>query len=411
MKGETPKEALCGLYRVIELADETGVYCGKLLADLGADVIKVEPPGGDKTRSWPPFFHDEVGIEKSLYFLYYNTNKRSITLNLECEEGRRMLNRLVSTADVLVETFPPGYLQSQGLGYGILSQLNPGLVMTSITPFGQTGPYKDRRSSDLVAMAMSGYMQVTGEPDGSPLRFGMDFSNMAASQCAAAATMVALYHRNAVSGKGQHIDISVHEATTSYTQDTGAVPFWRLGKINVLRMGIKSRRGFPWGGFECKDGWVFIGLVTPPHWEILANWVYEKTGDKEILNDMYKGPGYVRTDYIDILDRLVTEMTKKFTKDELYHEGQRRGIVTLPVATVEDLAHCPQLNARDYFAEVEHPVLGKLMCPTSPFLVEGARMPMRKAAPLLGEANEDVYSGELGFSKQELATMKAAHII
>ena len=141
MKGEMTNDALCGIYHVIDLADETGVYCAKLLADLGADVIKVEPPGGDKTRSWPPFFHDEIGIDKSLYFLYYNTNKRSITLNLECEEGRRILRRIASTADVLLETYPPGYLQDHGLGYDILSQLNPGLVMTSIPPFGQTGPY------------------------------------------------------------------------------------------------------------------------------------------------------------------------------------------------------------------------------------------------------------------------------
>lgn len=411
MNGETPNGTLCSAYRVIDLADETGAYCAKLFADLGADVIKVEPPCGDKTRSWPPFFHDEIGLEKSLYFLYYNTNKRSITLDLECEEGRRILERLVSTADVLVETSPPGHLQSVGLGYNVQSRLNPGLVVTSITPFGQTGPYKDRKSSDLIAMAMSGYMQVTGEPEGSPVRFGVDFASVTASQCAAAATMVALYHRNAVSGRGQHIDISVHEATTSFTQDTGAVPFWRLQNMNVLRMGVKSRRGFPWGGFECKDGMIFFGLVTAPHWEVFSNWVYEETGEKEILDDMYKGSGYPRMQYIDILTRIVEDFTKKHTKDELYHEGQRRGLVTLPVSTVEDLARCAQLNARGYFAQEEHPVMGNVMTPTSPFLVAGARTPIRKPAPLLGEANEDVYSGELGFSKRELSAMKAAHII
>lgn len=411
MRGRTTKQALFGIYRVLDLADETGVYCGKLLADLGADVIKVEPPEGDKTRSWPPFYHDEIDPEKSLYFLFYNTNKRSITLNLENGDGREIFKRLISGADVLIETFKPGYLEGFGLGYDALSKLNPGLVMTSITPFGQTGPYRDHESSDLIQMAISGYCQVSGEPDGVPIRFGYDLSNLAASQCAAAATAVALFHRNAKSGTGQHIDISVMEAICSYQQDAAHVPFWRIGQINVLRNGVKSRRSIPWGGFECKDGWTYMGAVKQTEWEAFSQWMYEVSGEKEIVDPVYTGDGYARMQYIDVLDAVITKSTKLLTKQELFEQGQERDIGVFPCYTVAEVANCPQLAARDFFLEADHPVVGRLKYPRTPYLIEGAPMPITRHAPLLGEHNEEIYTEELGLSKEQLDIMRAAGII
>ena len=411
MKGKTTKQALCGIYRVLDLADDTGVYCGKLLADLGADVIKVEPPEGDKTRSWPPFYRDEVDPEKSLYFLFYNTNKRSITLNLENGDGREIFKRLVSGADVLIETFPPGYLQDIGLGYDALSELNPGLVMTSITPFGQTGPYKDYKSSDLIQMAISGYCQVSGEPDGVPIRFGYDLSNLAASQCAAAGTLVALFHRNAKSGTGQHIDISIMEAICSYQQDAAHVPFWRIGQMNVLRNGVKSRRSIPWGGFECKDGWTYIGAVKQTEWDSFSNWAYEVSGEKEIVDPLYSGDGYARLQYIDVLDMIITKFTKKLTKEELFQEGEKRDIGVFPCYTVAEVANSPQLAARDFFLEADHPEVGRMKYPRTPYLIEGAPLPIRRAAPRLGEHNEEIYVGEMGLAKEQLAIMRTAGII
>lgn len=198
---QAPKEpsadgeaALAG-YRVLDLADDKGLYCGKLLADLGADVIKVEPPGGDRTRLVPPFYHDEMHPEKSLSFLYLNANKRSLTLDLAGSEGKAAFQRLVATADVVLETFTPGYLDGLGLGYKGLRDINPRLIMTSITGFGQTGPYRHFQSCDIVAQAMGGLMYVTGYAEDPPNLIGARQAYYLASIHAALGTLVALYYR------------------------------------------------------------------------------------------------------------------------------------------------------------------------------------------------------------------------
>jgi benzylsuccinate CoA-transferase BbsE subunit len=196
--------------RIIDLADEKGVYCTKLLAELGAEVIKVEKPGGDPTRAIGPFQHDEPHLEKSLFFAYNNTHKKSITLNLEHADGRKIFRQLASGADILVETFAPGYLAERGLGYPVLSEPNPGLVMTSITGFGQNGPYKDYQSSDIVSYAMGGLMNQTGDSDKPPLLAGGLQTYYVSSLFAANATLMALFSRDA-SGQGQHIDVSIQE--------------------------------------------------------------------------------------------------------------------------------------------------------------------------------------------------------
>ena len=166
----TEQDTLLGDIRVLDLAGPPGVYCAKLLADLGADVIKIERPGGDPLRNIGPFFHDEPDPEKSLYWFQFNTSKRSITLNLDSADGREILEKLVAKADVIVETFPPGHLEQMGLGYGTLRELNPRLILTSITPFGQTGPYQDFKGSDIIAQAMGGLMNLAGFPEDPPLR-------------------------------------------------------------------------------------------------------------------------------------------------------------------------------------------------------------------------------------------------
>ena len=189
------QETLLGDIRVLDLADEKGVYCTKLLADLGADTIRIEEPGGDPMRRIGPFFHDEPDHEKSLYWFQFNTSKRGITLNLETADGREILKRLVKTADVVVETFPPGYLDEMGLGYSVLSELNPGVVLTSITPFGQSGPYRDFQSSDLIAQAMGGLMYLAGFPEDAPHKLHGSQAYHSASVQAAVGTMMALYAR------------------------------------------------------------------------------------------------------------------------------------------------------------------------------------------------------------------------
>ncbi|MEE8556295.1 MAG: CoA transferase, partial [Myxococcota bacterium] len=209
---------------MLELADRTGVYCGKLLADMGADVIKVERPGGDATRDIPPFKGDTPGSDRSLFFLYMNTSKRGVTLDLERPEGQGLFRRLVETADLVVETSRPGTLDDLGLGYEALRELRPELVLTSITGFGQNGPHRDFRSADIVAAAMGGAMTVTGEAEDPPTSLAGSQSSVMASVCAAASSMIALY-RGAITGRGQHVDISMQETIASVTHICGVGKF------------------------------------------------------------------------------------------------------------------------------------------------------------------------------------------
>ncbi|MBW2370382.1 MAG: CoA transferase, partial [Deltaproteobacteria bacterium] len=182
--------------RVLDLAGPSGLYCTKLLADLGADVIRIEPPGGDSVRRIGPFYHDDPHPEKSLFHFHFNTNKRSVTLNLETEEGKRLFKKLIKTADIMVETFPPGHLHSMGLGYPVLKKINSSLILVSITGFGQSGPYRDFTSSDLVAMAVSGVLYTMGFPEDPPTTVGASQAFHMASANGAIWALMALFHRD-----------------------------------------------------------------------------------------------------------------------------------------------------------------------------------------------------------------------
>ncbi len=204
------ENALLSGCRVLDLAGPLGFHCVKLLADMGADVIKVEPPGGDEARQIPPFKDDLPHPEKSLYFLHYNTNKRGITLNLDSRDGRTILLELARSADVVVDTHRPGRLDELGLGYHALSAVNPSLILASITPFGQTGPWRDYKATDIAGMALSNLMVLTGEPGEPPLQGPGEIAYGMASTYGALGIAIALYDREE-SGKGQEIDVSMHE--------------------------------------------------------------------------------------------------------------------------------------------------------------------------------------------------------
>ncbi|MEE8470381.1 MAG: CoA transferase [Dehalococcoidia bacterium] len=397
-------------YRVLDLTDEKGVYCGKLLGDLGAKVIKVEPPGGDITRSRGPFHNNEVHPEKSLYFLYYNIGKGSITLNLEHSDGRAIFKRLIKTADALVESFPVGYLAGLGLDYAVLREINPGLVMASITPFGQTGSMKDYKSSDLIVMGMSGYMQVTGDPYGLPVRFGDEQSHFAPSQYAALAIVSALYYRDADSGRGQYIDISMQEAINAYCCTVVQEAGWTITGENIIRQGPTSPWNFPSGLYSCKDSWIGMYVVTAEHWDALAQWMYEVTGNEEILAEKYRGGLLVRNPHIDVLEAMFLDFTGNLTAQEIFHEGQKRGIAVLPVNSIADLLADPQLEAREFWVELDHPVVGQMKYPRGSMYCEDMPPP-QKAAPLLGEDNTRIYCSEMGYTEDELAVLRTAGVI
>ncbi len=398
--------------RILDLADEKGAFTSRLLADLGADVVKIEPPQGDRTRFLPPFFHDDAHHEKSLYFLFFNLNKRSITLNLEHADGRNIFRQLVKKSDIVVESYAPDYLKSLGLDYESLEVLNPRLVMASITHFGQSGPMRDFKSSDLVDMAMSGHMQMCGEPGATPIRQGIDHSYVAASLYAASGIAMALEYRER-SGHGQYIDVSIQEAMSTFAMEQGQAATWFVIKENPVRTGTHMVSAFPGGAFQVKDGWICMLVWTAQEWDAFAQWAFEVTGNKEWLDPMYKGVGHTRAQYVDYLTMMFEHsFLPKFTKNEFFHEAARRGIVAFPVSTIADVLDDIQLNSRNFFVEVEHPVMGKIKgFAKMPYHCEDLPWKVQRSAPLLGQHNEEIYCGELGFSKDYLVAFKAAHVI
>lgn len=394
--------------RVLDLADPKGLYCTKLLADLGADVIKVERPGGDAARLVGPFFHEERDPFKSLYWFHLNTNKRGITLNLDTADGRDLLKRLVRKADVMVETFPPGHLDNMGLGYSVLKEISPSLILTSITPFGQTGPWRDYASCDMVASALGGLMNVCGWPDRQPVRMAGSQAYHLASLQAAAATLVATYHR-IMTGEGQHVDVSMHESVPICLMVS--VPIYtKTGQI-LKRTGDQHDAAAT-GIFACKDGYVDFRLRYQ-RWGDFVNWLDSEGMAADLKEERWQDP-FFRNEESSVkhIDEVFHTFLMKHTKKEIYEEGQRWGFEVGAVNTPQEVAKDPQLLAREYFVSVEHPELNStLKYLGAPFRLSETPWRIASRAPLVGEHNGEVYEKELGFSSEEIARLKEAGII
>ena len=406
-------EHLIPPYRILDLTDRRAAFCGRLLADYGADVVKVEPPGGDPSRRLGPFPGDAPDDERSLDFMFYNTNKRSITLELESEAGRALFRRLAADADVVIESYDRDYLNALGIGYDALRAQNPGLIVASVTPFGGAGEWADYQGDDLVVMAASGYMQITGEPDEPPVRQGNEHSHYPAAQYAAVGILAALYYRDfAGGGVGQHIDVSSQEALITYYTDAHPALLWRRLGQNVTRVGTNSTLVIPLGAYPCQDGWIAAGVITPREWDTLAEWIHEVTGNDEALNEAYRGGNQDRAEHIDIITALFLEFAENFTVQELFHEGQRRNLVFLPVNEVADLLADPQLAESGFWYDIEHDdaTIGTVKYPLGIFHSEEV-LARRRPAPALGADNPAVYQGELGLTADELAAFNADGVI
>jgi len=395
--------------RVLELADEKGVYCGKLLADMGADVIKIEVPGGDATRWVPPFVGDEPDPNGSLSFLYSNTSKRGVTLDLERPEGHTLFRTLARTADLIVETLPPGTLDDRGLGYASLREENPGLVLTSITGFGQTGPQRSFASSDLVASALGGSMYVTGEAEDPPVRLAGSQAFLAASAAAAASSMIALYHSTA-SGTGQHVDVSVEEVAASVSHICG-VGKWLDDGIIPRRCGTGLVASVPSGTYACRDGTVYLMVNRPLHWRALAEWVHEATGNEEVLDPMFEGPSSNRLPHRELLDIFIGDLTAQFGVAAFYREAQRRHLAVTPVNTATAVTRDPHLAARNYFVEVEHATAGPLKQAGAPYRHSETPWRITRPAPGIGQHNEEVFCDDLGVSAETLHAYREAGVV
>lgn len=390
-----------GELRVLDLADEKGLYCTKLMADLGADVLRVERPRGDATRNIGPFLHDQPHPERSLFFAYLNTNKRGITLNLECADGQEVFRRLVKTADILVETFPPGYLARLGLDYPHLREVNPRLILTSITGFGQTGPYRDYKTCDMVGFAMGGLMYLTGDPKSPPVQAGGYQVYYTGSMFAAVATLMAVYRRR-TTGEGEHVDVSMQECVASLLE-TATVNYSYNGVVQK-RTGTQHAIAAPCRVYPCQDGYWAVIANAPHMWDALVAWIVEEgIGVEELTKSEYQFMDARRAN-IDQINAYIAEFGMRHTKAELFAEGQSRRIPVAPAAAATEVLADPHLHARGYFVDLEHPVLGILRYPGAPYKLSETYWRILRPAPLVGQHNQEVYQ-ELGLSQSDLVVL------
>jgi benzylsuccinate CoA-transferase BbsE subunit len=400
----TNQEGMLSPYRVLDLTDEKGLLCGKILGDLGADVVKIEKPGGDPARTVGPFYRDDPDPEKSLFWFAYNSSKRGITLDIETADGRVIFKRLVESADVVIESFPVGYMENLGMGYQELEKVNPGIIMVSITPFGKTGPYKDFKTSDVVAWALGGYMYTVGDPDRGPARISHHSqAYLHAGGRAAVGTMLALYHRE-MTGEGQQVDVTVQESVAAIS--IFHTPYWDMLKTNSLWSGEISgnvhRMKQIW---PCKDGYVVYsywgGSEGMRRSRPLIEWMDSEGMADEFLKtfDWSKfSTGKATRETIDRIELL--EGAVKF-RSMLY-----------PVSTAKDIVESPQLTARNFWVEVEHPELGATIKYPGGFAHCTETSPgISRRAPLIGEHNREIFGKELGISTQELLVLRQAGII
>jgi benzylsuccinate CoA-transferase BbsE subunit len=410
-------------YRILDLTHAIGWTCGKLLADLGADVIKIEPPGGDVDRRLGPFFRNVPHPERSLPWFAAHTNKRGITLNLDSADGQALWQVLVGHADFVIESFPPGFMEQRGIGFQQVSARQPRLVWTSITPFGQSGPYTYYRASDLVGMAMGGLMSVCGDVDRPPVRLRPSQAYLQAGLQAAVATLLA-HHYRVRCGEGQFIDVSMQHAV-SWT----IIPsrqYWDLNRLIIERGGTSRAFGDQLRRiiFPCQDGYVAVmGVINAREWGPMVEWMCSE-GMAEDLTDTswailaeHAGPdpltqAAVTNEELAHVYGILGRFFLKHTKAELAEEAQRRRIIVFPVHTARDLLEHPQLLARTFFQALEHPELDETLCyPGAPYRLSRTPWQLHRRAPLIGEHNEAIYGGELGLSRAELAVLMAAGAI
>jgi len=400
------KSALEGVKAVEYGSFISAPYCGKMLADLGAEVVKVEKPGqGDTARQRGPFLENKPGKERSGLFLYLNTNKLGVTLNLEKTTGKKIFRKLIENTDVLIEDAKPGRMATLGLGHDDLKSLNPALIMTSITPFGQTGPYQHFKGSDLIAWQMGGAGYVTprfaGTTEQEPLRTAQ-LASFIAGINAAVATMGALRAQRRT-GVGQHVDVSQMEAVILLISEHIGYPTYENWS--------PSRAARPWAAprhfFRCKDGWVYLYVDEPHHWERFI----EVMGNPEWAKVELFEHKYSRGDHWESLQPLLAQWVKDKTKAEIFEIGKTRGIPLTPGNSVADVLKSRQLNERKYFVNIEHPETRKLTYPGAPYKFSKTPWTIRKPAPLLGQHNKEIYCDRLGYSSTELVEMYRAGII
>ena len=398
-----------GLLDGVKVLDLThyisGSYCTKLMSGLGADVIKVERlKTGDGARWLGPFASGmkvstrDKAPEDGAWFLYLNTAKRSLALDLKSDEGRQVVLELAARADILVENFAPGVLDNLGISYMALQKANPSLVVTSISNFGQTGPYRDWKASELNLYALGGLMNITGEPEQEPLKEGMPLAQLGAGQNAFAATMAALMYAEET-GEGQQIDVSIAEYATNILEN--ALMQFSYSGQEYSRVGNRGYGRAAWGIYPCLDGHVGI-IAGPDHrWPEVA-----RIMDRHELSDERFLSRAGRLEFADEVDAYMLPFLIDNNKLDIFKAGQESGLGFSFVATMQNILEMEQLLDRDYFVQLDHPIAGTLTYPGAPIMPEedvGAWVFER--SPLLGEHTTNVLNSWLGYSDNKVSEL------
>jgi crotonobetainyl-CoA:carnitine CoA-transferase CaiB-like acyl-CoA transferase len=409
-------------YRVLDLTEGGCMIGARILGDLGADVIKIEPPGGSLSRI-APFYRDLPDPEKSLYWFAYNVNKKGIILDMNCEEGKIQFRKLVETADIIMESSPAGYMERLGFGYPDLCKIKKDIILTSITPFGQSGPKSNYRGSDLTAWASGSYLSACGNPDREPTWISFPQAFLFGGAEAAVGSMTALWHR-LNSGEGQHVDVSLQECAMSPTLNI--IPTWDVSKMNFKRNG--GSYFVPTSGvriniyYRCKDGCVLIitqGGNEPfvGSTKRLVEWMDEEKMAPDWLKQLdFAVDLDAATMKQELMDRVAAEVEKftlTKTKAVLYEEGaMKRRILVALLSTTEDICNNPQLKSRNYWYGIYHHELKESVTYCGPFTrLSETPITYTRRAPLIGEHNREIFYEDVALSGREVPAARNERIV
>ncbi len=402
--------ALLSGLKVVECGDFISApYCAKLMADLGADVIKVETPnGGDLSRTYGPFPNDSPHPECSGLYLYNNTSKLGVTLNIVSKTGTRLLKELLREADVFVENNPPRLMHDLGFGYETLKDEFPRLVMTSITPYGQTGPYRDYKAHHINCCALGGVSQITGHHWREPLTMPAFQGHYQAAVVAAGATMTALLARQ-VTGRGQLVDVSEAEVWGTYHVGFGVTKYTGGAGDDLCRGYLGGGMTYPAGRLiPCKDG--YIAMVAPQ----LKQWItfLELMGKPDWTeNPRYRDRHAMQDEYPEEVDALLTPWFLDRTRQEIFDLCEKNAVPFAPLYTMQDEANEPHLKAREFFTTLNRKESGEATYPGPAYKLSDSPWSLARPAPLLGEHNEDIFCSRLGYTREDLVVLKQSGVV
>jgi benzylsuccinate CoA-transferase BbsE subunit len=406
------RAALSGI-RVLDLADNAVAYASRLLADLGAEVIRVEPPHGGALRNAPPLAVTDSGVASCAH-AFWNANKKAITLELDCADGRRLFGDLVAKSDVVIETLVPGTLAGWGLGYEAMKERNPGIILVSVTPYGQTGPCAKSRATDLTLLAAGGLLSLGGYPEIGPVAVAGQQGHLAAAIFGAVATLKALLEREGTN-HGQWLDVSGQECIAFALED--AIPEWYLSGSIRRRTGDQAREAGT-GVYPCRDGYISMvagRLGTAKAFKTLVQWIAESgtPGGEELLDARWQDFKFRQSpEGIARFAEIFGAFCASRSKQELYREGQARQIAIAPVNTVADIVADEQLRANDFFRSLHDEALDRdVTLPGPPYRLARTPATLHRAAPASGEHNRAIYIDELGLSEGDLRALTSAGVV